>query len=640
MTNSRPSGSTVSRLSFAAVALVLIGKAFLARVLVTGETRWWTVVFEAVFVLAFLGVFDAVFFRLRGVGYVLADTILSLLLLMSVVYASYFGQVLTPALASLAGQVGEVGSSVTNLLGKRELLFVLDIPVLAAAMWWLRSRMSVRFDRLLAGVAAGAWVASTLLVVSVVRIPGAIDGVTAARMRGLFAYQLGSTLRHEDARAGRTQLPAETGALQARIDATRGIASSSATATAGMPAPGSAKGANVIVIQVEALQGVVIGKSIGGRPITPNFNEFAAGSYYFPNTFSQIAKGNTSDAEFVVASSLYPPLEKAASLAYADRQLTGLPRSLVAEGYRAITFHANAASFWNRTQLYPALGFSRFYDRHFFGNADVVGMGPSDEVLFAKTLGQLKTLDAQDTPFYAQIVTLTSHDPFDPMPADKNPYLPPAPYAGTSLGRYITRIDYADRAFGQFIADLKASGLYDTSVIIVYGDHFAIKHSESGNAEADAQLALLGKPYSKLERLRVPLMVHVPGQSQGATVTTPASQLDVLPTVAGLLGTETTGTVYFGRNVFSGQRPMFAVASAPLGTFINERILFSPGLGFDDGNAVSVFDGAHVSVNASDAADFESAKLVRDLSAAYIATLPKRQGPAVDPNAVVPTNLK
>ena len=154
--------------------------------------------------------------------------------------------------------------------------------------------------------------------------------------------------------------------MQLRIDELKG--GSTARTVEGFRT-GQATGSNVIIIQVEALQAAAIGAKMGGAEVTPNLNRLIERSWYFPNHMSGIGRGTTADAEFLTNTSLYPPYAGAASLMYADRELPSLPRLLRSQGYTAQTFHTNSVQYWNRSQLYPAIGFDRYFDDTFFGSA-------------------------------------------------------------------------------------------------------------------------------------------------------------------------------------------------------------------------------------------------------------------------------
>ena len=73
-----------------------------------------------------------------------------------------------------------------------------------------------------------------------------------------------------------------------------------------MPSVGEFEGANVIVVQVEALQSMVLDSEVDGAAVTPNLDRLAARSLRFDNFFHQASQGRTSDAELLVDCSLHP----------------------------------------------------------------------------------------------------------------------------------------------------------------------------------------------------------------------------------------------------------------------------------------------------------------------------------------------
>src|SRR5690606_25789760 len=109
--------------------------------------------------------------------------------------------------------------------------------------------------------------------------------------------------------------------------------------------------------------------------------------------------GNTSDAEFVVNTSFYIPPKGAATQVYANKSLSSLPKLLKELGYQSATFHTNNVEFWNRRELYAALGFDHYYAQSFFEDEDVIFFGASDEVLYTKTAGKLQEMDESPNPF-------------------------------------------------------------------------------------------------------------------------------------------------------------------------------------------------------------------------------------------------
>jgi len=641
------------------IALFTAAKVVLAHFLVFGGPGTaLSLLLDLLFVAVLMGI-GALLPRpaARYAWALVCAAVLSILMFATSVYASYFEQVMGVAAVKLTGQAGAVGGSIVDLLKPIYLLYVVDIPVLvwlsvrAARLEKLREVRSGRREKLcdvraarlqkLREVRIGRTVRVgsmvTLLAVCValcltVRTlavnPGTLDGLMVSRARGLFTYQLATGFHHEHAAlavslAGGTPHLKDAAWVASAINGLKGASATPDRLYSTQPA--AAKGANVIIIQVEALQAALVGKSIDGVSITPNLNALCAESWYFPHMFSQISGGNTADAEFISNTSLYPPADDAASIADVDKQLPSLPRLLDAAGYRSVTFHVNAVSFWNRVQLYPALGFDRYYDQKFFGNVDRIGFGSSDEELFKRGAVELQRMSSQGQPFYAQFVTASSHFPFTQIPALKHAYEPPAPYAGTEIGRYITAENYTDRAIGQFLDELKADGLYDSSVIVVYGDHFGMRQLAAKGAEGAAQHALFGREYTDVDRLNIPLIVHVPKQDFARSIASSAGQIDIMPTVADLLDIDITKTPHFGRSLFADSPVMIGERRfVPAGSVITADTYLAVGLTSASSKAIAL-DGraASRSVNTAEAKTLRTMSTLLTLSDAYIDALPK-----------------
>ena len=269
------------------------------------------------------------------------------------------------------------------------------------------------------------------------------------------------------------------------------------------------------MIQVEALNTMVMQQKLNGAEITPNLNALLGDSWYFPNTYAQTGMGNTADAEFIMNSSLYSPKGQAAPVAYVGKALPALPRLLGQQGYDTFTMHQNTVAYWNRKELYATLGFSRYYDGDYFHWADKFDKkGSSDEVLFKKAGDLLRQVDASSTPFYAQLITLSAHSPFDLIPQARRPIKTPKDLKGSLMGDYITSENYTDFALGKFITQLKADGVWDDSIVVIYGDHTSMNENRLSGKDARAARQLLGRPYSAADRQRVPLIIHLPGQTE------------------------------------------------------------------------------------------------------------------------------
>ena len=407
-------------------AVLLLAKFALVRFAVLADSNaLQAALAEGPIVLVVLLVVDAFFADYRYRAFLALDAIVSAALVAITVYSAYYGQI--PTLASLknVGQALTVTDSIQTLVTWRQGILVADLVVLAAVGLAVSRRRggsqadpgesaeeSYYFQHRAVYAALLPVAALALVGFTAIReMPAPVDGLSAAKERGLLAYEAAMIVPRNT--VAQPQVVKDPVMLQSTIERLRGGVP--AGRLGGVPT-GAARGKNVIVIQVEALQAAVIGAKVGGQEITPNLNRFVAGSWYFPNALSEVGRGTTSDAEFIANTSLYPAQDQPSVLEYVDRALPSLPRLLSTQGYGTMTFHANDVSYWNRKQLYAAMGFERYYDRAFFGDAEKMGFGASDRVLFAKTAAELEKVHANGRPFYAQVITLSSHHPFDSIP--------------------------------------------------------------------------------------------------------------------------------------------------------------------------------------------------------------------------------
>ena len=199
-----------------------------------------------------------------------------------------------------------------------------------------------------------------------------------------------------------------------------------------------------------------------------------------------------------------------------------------------------------------------------------------------KGVGQeILKLASQDMPFFAYFHLFSPHSPYKPRTNfrklfDDNfkPVEKPIHPLGSSESEerllakrttYDQQIAQVDFEFGNLIADLDAHGVLDNSYVIATSDH-----GEMFERGFDGH----GGPLMYEPNIRIPLMVHAPGQSSQVDVNQYTSNVDVLPTLLSLTGKqipqELDGRVLpeLGGTVDS-TRPIFSMFSA-------ENPAFSP----------------------------------------------------------------
>lgn len=335
---------------------------------------------------------------------------------------------------------------------------------------------------------------------------------------------------------------------------------------------GIGKGKNLIVIQMEAIQDFVIGKEYNGQQITPNLNKLiASDSIYYDQYYSNIGKGNTADAEFSTLNSLYPIIDGESYRLFEENTYNGLPWMMRDQGYKAFAVHGYEGSFWNRENAYPEQGFEDYISMEDLNQDEMIGLGVSDKSMFKQLVPILKN---QTQPYFSFVITLTNHHPFileeqyrtlELLEDDKD----------TKFGDYLETVRYTDEAIGQFIEDLKAAGLYENTVIALYGDHHGMNCGMEDVYEDVSEF--IGRSYDYDEMMNVPMIVHVPGSGVHQTISTTGGQVDFLPTIANIMGLpmDESNTFILGQDLTNAKDGFVAFTSYLFeGSFATNEIVF------------------------------------------------------------------
>ncbi|WP_419886271.1 LTA synthase family protein [Paenibacillus sp. B-A-8] len=605
---------------FLIFSFILLLKCAVAWFVVFSDGPNWSMLLtEIPFFFIVFGLIEWMASKRKFLYYMIANLLISVIYFAVLMYYKYYGVIATYHALEQADKVTKVGESTYSLLDPYYLFIFVDIVVFMFFMFrpkyiaiWKERGMNRRMNRTaLLGIIS---VSLAICVFNVWPNHASMNENKKAESMGILNYEVYTIF-------------ADTTEKQEMIDS-KEITQQSVDATKGITEPVSpkywaaAQGKNLIVVQMESFQNFLLGLSIDGQEVTPNLNKLIASEHYFNNFYTNAGQGTTSDAEFVVNTSLYVPHhEVATSSNYMTKELPSLPMLMKANGYNTATFHTNSVEFWNRKTLYKVLGFDKYYDQSFYGDDDHIAFGSSDEVLYAKTVPELVRMDAEDDPFYAMVISMSAHHPYK-MPESKFKMTLPKRYEGTLVGDYILAQNYADYAMGQFLDELKSSGLWDDSVIVFYGDHQGVSlYSLDGN-EKSLMEEMVGHEYGYTDMFNVPFIVHAPGIDQPTVYTQTGGQIDILPTVANLLGISMKDQLHFGEDLMNQQTNLLPVRHfLPTGSFINDTSLYLTGVDYNDGNNYNLIDGSETE-GGSTQAQFDAVQRLLNMSNSYILQRP------------------
>ena len=489
-------------------------------------------------------------------------TILNLLLISNAIYFREFSDFITVSAMLASSKVSAgLGDSALNLLRVWDIIYIIDYIVLLA----LFATKKIKVDnRPLNKRASFAITALSTLFFSINLFMAEIDrpelltrgfsNVYVVRALGLpsfTAYSANQTYQTEKVRSEATASDLK----EAKEYVSEHYAAPNSKYF------GIAKGRNVIVIHLESFQQFLIDYhlQVDGKSyeVTPFLNSLyhSNSTLAFSNFFNQVKAGKTSDAETLMETSLFGLSSGSYLVNYGGTNTAYAAPSILGQtdDYTSAVFHGNVGTFWNRNNAYKQWGYNYFFDSSYFtkqNSENSFQYGLNDKYMFADSI---KYLEHMQQPFYTKFITVSNHYPYTSLAGNSDEEgFPLAKTDDETINGYFATANYLDSAIKAFFDYLKESGLYDNSIIVLYGDHYGISNSRNTDLAP-----LLGKDsetwtgYDNAMLQRVPYMIHIPGFTEGHISNTFGGEVDNLPTLLHLLGIDTSNYVQLGQDLLS-----------------------------------------------------------------------------------------
>ncbi|MDP4086198.1 MAG: LTA synthase family protein [Bacillota bacterium] len=479
---------------------------------------------------------------------IIINFVLSFLLYANIVYYRFFNDFITiPVILQAKSNAGQLGDSANSLMYVSDIFYFIDTMILIILALTVfkeavsKSRKSYQIVLLFA-------VTAFLFNLGLAEkdrpqlLSRSFDRNYLVKYLGAYNFTIFDCIQNIEATSQR--------ALASSSDVTNVENYRKANYAAPNPAYfGKAKGMNVIYVSLESFQNFMIDyKMPNGQEVTPFLNSLThdENTFYFDHFYHQTGQGKTSDAEFLMENSLYPLSSGAVFINKDQNTYQAAPAILDQKGYTTAVFHGNYKTFWNRNVMYKQLGYDQFFDASYYDMSkdNIKNYGMKDIPFFKESIPMLEGLKQ---PFYTKFITLSNHFPFEMDPEDTS--FPVGDFGDPIVNNYFQSAHYMDDALKQFFDALKADGLYDKTVIILYGDHYGI--SENHNA---AMAKVLGvpkiTPTINADLQEVPLFIHVPNV-KGGVQHQYGGEVDVRPTLLHLLGIDTKDYIEFGSDLLS-----------------------------------------------------------------------------------------
>lgn len=488
-------------------------------------------VFASVLILAS---FSMLFKHKRRISFLFTiDLIVSLVLISDIMYYKYFKDVTTVAALRNIKLLGGVSSSVSSLINIKDFIYIADTIILLPFLKRYKNVKANYNSSTLKQVAIFLLILVTGMSIdakSVFAIAKEQPTLLSAMSNRIYLTKMIGNLNFHAVDAYNyisTNVKNSKKLSSEREEEIKAFLVNNNQIT-GSNLKATAQGKNLIVIQVEALQQFAINKKVNGQEVTPNLNKWINKSLYFDNYFYQVAGGNTSDAEFMSNNSLYPAESGAAYYTYSGNQYNSLAKQLKNNDYYTAALHGYSEGFWNRNVMYKSENFDDFYGEHSFNVDEEVGLGLSDKSFLNQSIEKLKTFKE---PYYSFLVTLSSHYPYDDVKGYG--YFNVGQYENSLLGNYLKGIHYTDEQLGMFLDKLDEEGITKNSIIVIYGDHFAIP-KENINELYNFENVNNPDDLKWFQDQKVPLIIHFPEDENKGVNHTYGGQMDLYPTLANL----------------------------------------------------------------------------------------------------------
>lgn len=282
---------------------------------------------------------------------------------------------------------------------------------------------------------------------------------------------------------------------------------------------------NVVMITIESMSADFVGAYGGTKGLTPAMDRLALEGLKFEQVF---ATGTRTVRGLEALSLGTPPIPGQAIVRRpGNEHLVTTGQLLVPQGYQPYFIYGGYGYFDNMNAYYAGNDY-KVVDRTDFPSASIPfanAWGVADEALFANSLRILDESNAAKKPFFAQIMTTSNHRPFT---------YPDGRIDIPSPGGRDGGVKYTDFAIGQFIEQARSKPWFKDTLFVIVADHCA---------------SAAGKTKLPLANYRIPLIFYAPDMLKPGVHTKMISQIDIPPTLIGLLGAKGINH-FFGESVF------------------------------------------------------------------------------------------
>ncbi len=295
---------------------------------------------------------------------------------------------------------------------------------------------------------------------------------------------------------------------------------------------------NILLVTLDTTRADVLGCYGGGAKASPNLDRIAGRSHLFERCEASVPQ--TMPSHTTIFSGLHPfnhGVRKNLAV------MVGPEVPLIAEELHDLGYTTGA--FVSSFVVDGRFGFGRGFDHYDGPDTRPSAAGGMERRAGATVRIAIDWIAAQPAPWFVWVHLFDPHAPYDPPP----------PFAGRFAGNpYAGEVAYMDNEVGRLLGSLVARGEFDPAMVIIAGDH----GEALGEHGEETHGILLYEATT-----RVPLLIHMPGQTEAVRHPQPVGLIDLAPTLRDLLGIETSDdgvsllSTLRGESVVDGDRTLY-----------------------------------------------------------------------------------
>ena len=283
---------------------------------------------------------------------------------------------------------------------------------------------------------------------------------------------------------------------------------------------------NVVLVSVESLGAEFLGAYDNPHGLTPNLDRLSRESLWFSAVY---ATGNRTVRGLEALSLALPPSPGQSIVRRpGNENLFSLGSVFEDKGYAVLFAYGGYGYFDNMNAFFEANDY-RAVDRRDIPAARVKFenvWGVADEHLFDQVLDEIDREHAAGRPIFAHVMTTSNHRPYT--------YPPERIDIPSGTGRD-GAVKYSDYAIGRFLAQARQRPWFGDTLFVITADHGA-------NARGTMRIPV--------DKYLIPLFIYSPKHVAPARVDRLMSQIDIAPTLLGLLDFGYYSK-FFGRDVLA-----------------------------------------------------------------------------------------